>query len=335
MRYSPGDYDRISQQIKERVRIPMVWERLYGSVPLRWNSCHCPWREDKHSSFAVSPNGKVWYDRGTKDSGDVFNFYERAVGCDNSRAFKDLLAMAGGEEAIGTTPKVKVGPVAVQEPKRQFHPKLRVPLADELTAISVLRSISVEGLRIAVFRGLLWMADLKGHQCFVVTDKSRKCYIAKKITGDRWEDDAKAHLLAGSKAKWAIGIREAEKYPAICLCEGAPDFLAAFGHMFASGVEAEVAPVCLSSGISILDEALPDFTGKRVRIFAHNDVAGHTALEHWKAQLDRIAAPVDTFDFTGLVQADGSPVADLNDLCRIDVDSWEENQERVEAVMTF
>jgi hypothetical protein len=79
----------------------------------------------------------------------------------------------------------------------------------------------------------------------------------------------------------------------------------------------------------------PYFAGKRVRIFAHHDPAGRKSLEHWQAQLTGIAAKVDTYDFGGLIQSDGSPVGDLNDLSRIDYDSWEDNRERVELVMSF
>ena len=60
--------------------------------------------------------------------------------------------------------------------------------------------------------------------------------------------------------KWPIGLLEAESYPAIALCEGGPDFLAAFGHAWASCVEDRVAPVCMASvGNDIPADALPFF----------------------------------------------------------------------------
>jgi hypothetical protein len=335
-KYSTGDFSRVRQDIKDKVPIPAVWERIYGSIPTKWSSCRCPWRDDTHPSFWVRPDGKRWFDHGTGETGDVFDFYERAAGCDSRQALLDLLPIAGGNDGIGSAPITKAEPVT-EEPKKQYHPPLRVPSSGELTAISALRSISVDALRLAVARGFLWTVELKGHQAFVIMDKSRKCYIARKINGERWDDDAKAMLLYGSKGNWPIGCIEAEKYPAIALCEGGPDFLAAFGHAWASGVEDQIAPVCMSSASpSIPDDALPAFTGKRVRIFAHADDAGMKASEQWQGQLTGVASKVDCWRFgSGWIQADGEPVIDLNDLLRIDYECWEDDRTIIEGVMAF
>jgi hypothetical protein len=326
--------NRLSQRIKERVTIPMVWEWLYGSAPKRFPAS-CPWRKDENPSLGVSPDRRVWYDHGTKDSGDIFNFARMARGWDARVAWLQVLEKFGSEAGSALLPKAE--PVTV-EPKRrrQFHPPLKKPTTDELTAISVLRSIGVEGLKIATDRGFLWTMEWQETQAFVVTDRSRKCYAVRKIDGGVWRDGNKAAFLPGSKSAWSIGILEAQDYPAIALTEGSPDLLAAFGHIWASGVEDRIAPVCLSTAqATIPDDTLPYFTEKRIRIFAHNDPRGQEALGRWAGQLYGIAATVDSFDFTGLIQADGQPVNDLNDLSRIDYDNWEQNRERVEAVMCF
>ena len=65
-------------------------------------------------------------------------------------------------------------------------------------------------------------------------------------------------------------------------------------------------------------DALPMFTGKRVRIFGHDDEAGRGAVERWAAQLASVGADVDAFSFAGLVQTDGQPVKDLNDALLMD-----------------
>jgi len=57
----------------------------------------------------------------------------------------------------------------------------------------------------------------------------------------------KKYTLSGSRTSWPIGVMEAEHYPAIALCEGGPDFLAAFGHMWAGALEGHIAPVCMST----------------------------------------------------------------------------------------
>lgn len=319
--YKKEDYKNISQQIKAGVPIPVVWEKLYGTFPRKRSECRCPWREDKNPSFSVSRDGQVWFDHGTGDKGDVFNFCQRATGCDQRQAFLDLWAMLGGSAPI-------IAPtVAPAEPKAQYHPSLRVPTTGELSAISSLRSITVPALQIAVSRGFLWMAEIKGVPAFVVTDQSHRCYLARRIDGGLWEHTGrKPYTLDGSKASWPIGIHEAVNYPAIALCEGGPDFLAAFGHAWASGIEDQIAPVCISSSSSsIPDGALRAFTGKRVRIFAHADDAGVKASERWQGQLTGVADKVDCWRFgSDWIQADSNPVNDLNDLLQLDYDCWED-----------
>jgi Toprim-like len=114
------------------------------------------------------------------------------------------------------------------------------------------------------------------------------------------------------------------------------DLLAALGHSWASGVEDEIGPVAMgSAGESIPDEAIPYFKEKRVKIFSDNDKAGHEAFQRWAEQLAGVAAKVDGYDFTGLIQTDGNPVKDLNDLLKIDYDCWEQNQNRIESIMDF
>jgi hypothetical protein len=83
------------------------------------------------------------------------------------------------------------------------------------------------------------------------------------------------------------------------------------------------------------DEALQYFTGKRVRIFVHDDDAGYSAAADWTSQLKGVASKVDGFEFTRLARTDGEPIGDLNDLLLIDYDCWEANRETVEGVMSF
>jgi hypothetical protein len=105
----------------------------------------------------------------------------------------------------------------------------------------------------------------------------------------------------------------------IALCEGGPDFLAAFWLAYAGAVESLVAPVCMGgAACSIHKDALPMFRGKRVRIFGHSDEAGWGAVQKWAQQLRRVQAEVDGFDFSGMVKADGSTVKDLNDFILTD-----------------
>ena len=93
-----------------------------------------------------------------------------------------------------------------------------------------------------------------------------------------------------------------------------------------------VAPVCISgASVSIPEETLPHFAGKRIRIFAHNDRAGQAAAQRWTEQLKDIAT-VDQFSFDGLIQSDGQPVKDRNDLLKISGDSYRRNAKLIDGV---
>lgn len=343
----------IASEIKRRITIPILAEKLFpGWKPDK--SCLSPFRAEKRPSFSVYENGQRWKDYGSDKGGDVFDFYQEATGCDNKEAFRALKEILEGGSFTGTvTAQAIANP---KEEKEQYHPSLSKPTDADLTAIYHLRSIWTPVLQIAVDRGLLWVSTLKCfnraketteyHRAFVVTDRTRKAYNARRMDGEAWDhlpSKPKAWLLYGSNGNWPIGIREAEPFPAIALCEGAPDFLAAFGHAYASSVQQLVAPVCLSGASShIPSEAIPFFRGKRVRIFVQDDRAGEEAWERWAGQLYEIASRVDGFSFGGLTstkdetdETEGSPVTDLNELLTVSYDCWEKNRELIESVMNF
>jgi hypothetical protein len=135
----------------------------------------------------------------------------------------------------------------------------------------------------------------------------------------RTGEETKSRTKKGSEANWPIGIVQATSFPAIALCEGSPDFLAAFALAYAGAVESLVAPVCITgAGCSIHAEALPMFRGKRIRIFGHNDEVGREAVQKWADQLWSVQAEVDAFDLRKLVKGDRSTVKDLNDFLLVD-----------------
>jgi DNA primase len=148
---------------------------------------------------------------------------------------------------------------------------------------------------------------------------------------------SKAICLTGSQASWPIGLEDAKSYPCIALCEGEMDFLAAFGHAYASGVEDQVAPVCMSGASNrIPNGAIPLFRDKRVRIFVQADRAGEDASNRWYNQIKHVASSVDGFDFADYtMEPDETVVTDLNDLLRVSSDCWEQHREEIESVMNF
>jgi hypothetical protein len=112
--------------------------------------------------------------------------------------------------------------------------------------------------------------------------------------------------------------------------------LAAFHFAIEQGVAELVAPVCMaSSGISFPGEVLTRFDGKRVRVFLDDDAEGAAAFARWAEQMRDAGAVVDGFTFDGLTRADGEPVKDLNDVCQLSADSWEQWGEILNSCMRF
>jgi hypothetical protein len=329
----------LAEEIRVRISIPELWRRL-GLPGEPKQSCRSPFREEKNASFSISRCGKKFYDHGNRDyRGDVFDFYGFAVNCDRKQAFKDLLDMVGGAN-VSVTPVARIAKVAALEPERkQFHPELQKLDKNDLRTIHHSRAIALEGLEIAAERGLLWKAVLQNHPAWILTDRTNNSYLARRLDGECWNhlpSKPKAYLTPGSRGAWPIGIKEANNFPAIALTEGGPDFLSAFAMAWADDVDHLVAPVCMACATkTIAEDALEGFRGKRVRIFVHDDDAGHSAASDWLHQLKGIASKVDGYRFDGLIKTDGSKVEDLNDLCRIDHDCWEQNVQIVDSVMDF
>jgi hypothetical protein len=184
-------------------------------------------------------------------------------------------------------------------------------------------------------------------RAWLVTDRARRLAIARRLDGKPWEyrngefvkdpsDRSKTKNLYGSQGNWPIGVLESESFPAIALCEGAPDFLSVFQLALSAGITAKVAPICMSgAACHIHAEALPMFRGKRVRIFGHADEAGQRATRVWAEQLSRVQAEIDGFGFYGLFKCGGSPVKDLNDFLLVDSQASDCTAEILDGVMDF
>jgi hypothetical protein len=309
---------------KSRVGIPALW-RHFGYPGEPRTSCRCPWREDHKPSFSVTPDGMLWHDFATGEAGDAVDFFQRATGLSKASACRKLIELAGGNQT---------SPLRVLRPHPappEIKPKLNVAdfkqgTRSEFEQLAQLRGIGREGLEWAGERGLLLFATLRSHLAWIVTDATRRNAQARRMDGKLWEHiNAKAWTLPGSSAAWPIGITEAASFPAIALCEGGPDFLAA--HYLALWEQAShytkrdvrCAPVTmLGANLRIHPEALPLFVGKHVRIIGHDDKAGREAVKLWAQQLQAVGVGVDALDFTGLHQMNGTPVRDLNDSLSMD-----------------
>lgn len=192
------------------------------------------------------------------------------------------------------------------------------------STLATLRGLSVEGVRLAYERGLLRFGTWRTRPAWFILDASRRVMQARRLDGQPWAQGVKAWTLPGSQAAWPVGISEARDLPAVALCEGGPDLLAACSFILAEGRERDVAPVTMLGGCArIHADALPLFEGKRVRIFAHLDATGDAAVNRWAEQLADAGATVDAFSLAGLRRTDGEPIKDLCDLAAIHADDFE------------
>jgi len=324
---------------KERLSIFELWERR-GWPGRPGKSCKFPDGSDKRASASVFAEGRLLK---CFRSGRVFDapaLLAEVEGLPLDAACREFIVLAGlsGADAapLYPLPPRKSSP----EPER-VKPKFPPMVAggrEDFEALARLRGVSPEAVRLAVDRGLVYFADSQEGRAWIVTDCARWLGIARRMDGKGWKclRGAKARMLRGSWASWPIGCRESEDFPAVALVEGGPDLLAVLHFAIEQGAADSVAPICMaSSGISFPSETLPHFAGKRARIFFDADEAGAAAFERWAGQLKEAGAAVDGFDFDGLTRADGEAVKDLNDLCQLSPDSWEQWGPLLDSCMKF
>jgi hypothetical protein len=324
---SPGGQSNLADA-KVRLNIHALWNHFnFPGTPSA--NCRSPWRDDHKPSFSVNAGGTLWHDFSTGEAGDAVDFFQRATGLSQRDACRKFMELAGGSSK--STPRAARTPCQTGTPKpTPSFPDFRTGTSADIKQLASLRHIGREGIQWAGKRGVLWFATLKDCPAWIISDSARVNAQARRMDGRQWEHiGAKAWTLPGSWAAWPIGITEAQNFPAIALCEGGPDFLAA--HYLSlweqdahrSRQDAQSAPVAmLGAAHRIHTDALPLFAGKRVRIFGHEDEAGRGAVERWAAQLATVGADVDAFSFAGLQQTNGEPVKDLNDSLLMDAGSF-------------
>ena len=214
--------------------------------------------------------------------------------------------------------------------KRRLWPRLMVPEVAVLERIRDVRGISVAGLELAVERGILRSGYHEDRPCWFVTDERRIAAQARRIDGQRFRttDGPKGLSLEGTVGGWPIGAAAIKpEHRAILFCEGGPDLLAAHTFILNEGREADAAVVAmLGASMSIAGYALEAFRNRKVRFVLHSDTAGTQGMARWCAQLQGIAARIDSIAFGTLRRADGEPVKDLNDALLVDATTFEKAQ---------
>jgi hypothetical protein len=278
------------EEAKAWFTIPRIW-RMFGlpGDPRPGKLSPSPFRDDRNPSFSISEDGRLFLDFGDPDTrGDSVHFLAKIKGIPNGAAYIELLRMFDGAA------EAKVERPTRGEAKREKPQNLKLwgvgMCTDiDLEKISAVRSIPIEGLRLAADRRLLFSYnDPYQGRCWLITDDARRSASYRRLDGkhfhfrkpeDGKKEGSKTRSWKGSEKNWPIGIAQSNGFPAIALCEGEPDFPSTFALAYAGAVEKLVAPVCMGgAGCSIHRDALPMFRGKRVRIFAHANEPGQQAM---------------------------------------------------------
>jgi hypothetical protein len=311
---------------KERLRIPELWERRgWPGKPGR--TCPVPYREDKRPSGSVFRDGRLFHDFGDGQTLDAPALLAKVEDLDLRAACLVFATLAG----------VQAGPVADFAPPRPPRrvseeartkptlPPLRDPTADEIEAIAEQRGIRPGGCELARLLGFLKVTIWRGLPVWTVTDRTRWAAQYRRLDGQPFEirgAAAKTITARGSWASWPVGIAEAAERGVrrVVICEGSTDFLAAFSLIWEEKGEAEVQPVAmLGAGGAIPEEAIPLFRAiPEVLIVPDLDRAGAAAAFRWEHQLLDANVAACCLDLSGLFRRDGRPVADLNDVCRME-----------------
>jgi hypothetical protein len=305
-------------ELKDKVRIPIVWEALeLPGDPKK--STFSPFRNEDNPSFSVFDNGKKFKDFGDAEAhGDVFDFVRKALKCSKGEAIQWVKEFAQNPKNFSASGASENSHPHLNSTKEDGPPLslvLTSPSEEQIEQIAKLRRLpDTSGLRLIASRGLLHVGNLFSKECWVITDKARKNARFRPMTGT-FENGVKSRAPFGAQSAWLINdINDATEI--VVIVEGEGDLLAASVVMcfiindlrkYDSALDA-VAFACMTgSTIGIPSDSLNLFRGKICLILGQNDEAGKSAVNRWAQQLsDAGAAGVKWW----LPEVDG---CDLND----------------------
>lgn len=222
---STSEAPDVFREAKASYRVPDLWHAL-GLPGSPAPSCRSPFREDRSPSFSIHDAGRRWTDHGTGEGGDVVDFLCRAIDCDHAEARRWFQERMGIDHHDPRPPQS-----APERRKVEWPGELLEGTAETWERFAELRGMPYAATWAAVQLGILRFCRIDGAKCFVITDTARRSAEIRRIDGKPF-GRAKAFPLRGVDKSWPIGgdlLREACRDVPVLICEGATDWLAAFG----------------------------------------------------------------------------------------------------------
>lgn len=302
----------------DKFSISDVWQLLGlpGEPPERDKSVRSPFRDEKNPSFSIFAKGKRWKDHGTGEHGNAIDFLAKARGLSNGDACRELIRLAG--TGIHANGGIVVSTNAPRAEKKRVMASLPQSLKwdrDMAQRIADSRKLHIA----AVEFSFLWLGTLSFRhfcnvECWVLGDRSRRCFEARRIDGEKFPassnlPERKSHTFGGSDKNWPVGILPPgfedewlrENADKIFLVEGGPDYLAAcqiIAESPATNFDNVLPVTMLGASNNIADDALVHFSERKTTIVAHGDDEGCNAAERWKEQIIGAGGAAQVFYLT-------------------------------------
>ena len=317
----PLDLQSIIRNLRARCPLPVLLKRM-GLAKHAKPLCRSPFREDTKPSWGIFQRDGRWFwkDFGTDESGDEIDFIVRARELQNRKHCRTVAVAywsriadrADAGEAPGT-------PIQQNPRSKPSCTGFQAGNPEQIAKLATLRDINVGALELASRSHILVFGNHSGHEVFGVTDTSGNALEVRRLDGQAFPasgaiGERKSHSMRGSSKSWPVGLANLGERKTVLLVEGLPDLLAAFEVILTEDAQQWAAPVgMLSASARISDEALPSFTGKRVRVVPHRDPAGRAGEKRWIDQLLSVGATVDVVTLQSPSTPDGTSIKDLND----------------------
>jgi DNA polymerase I-like protein with 3'-5' exonuclease and polymerase domains len=339
------------------ITMPMsfVWEKCEVPQPPEYRpnegfKCRSPFRKDNTPSFAIyQANGAYRFvdasvPKGSRrrgvDMGGVYDFFKLAKGITDDRVgVKAFLKLGGFPENEPAREvwrnklraRLSLVPETKSWPDRKPEPPYQESVGGEAQhrALCQARGYSPQGVQLAVADGVLRFGRYLREPAWFVTSPEGYNIQARRLDGKRWEiphfQNPKGMSLKGSCADYPPGIEYVESRPYAVVCEGGPDFIAAYDFIAAAGLQGKVAPIgLLGVGCEVHPSLMPKFKDKKVIFFPHCDdpdgtkgaSAGEDAARLWKAGMEQHGAQIHIANFIEIGKKIGAP-SPITDLCEL------------------